>query len=188
MSASLLDTSGVLSRVATYRREALAQGWSLDAARSLLLCGEPTDDDIRLCCESMLLDMIIAKRPSERVMGQTLGVLASVLAEPDRLDAVLCHQVGWLRLFELSWLCDNERMTSILLKTALCGHPLAEAFAQTTDFSGPLAHVRVAWYWDVVPAKGRKRRYRVAFDHPPLSRTGVPMNSTLRKALFPHVE
>ena len=190
---SIIDTTRVVQRVLETRRRSLAQAWDINAARSLLLSSrrpEASDEDIQLCCESLLLDAVnsvyASKEDADVAIGFHLGAIAEALNQPARLDFVLCHRVGWLRLLELCWLADNDEVAQLLLAGPLSQHALAPVLDQspqanvTQRFLGPLAHLRVAWRWRVT------RRGAIKFeDQPPSEDT--PMNSTLRRALFPAV-
>lgn len=182
MNSLVLDTSGVRQRVADERRAGLAQTWDLEAARALLRCSTETDD-VRLCCESLLVTAIATEfssfRQADRFVAKQLGALAHVCGA-ESLDQVLCQRVAWLRLLELCWLCDNVHLAELLLQGPLAAHPLADAILdESDDFSGPLAHVRVAWRWQA-PKRGR-----VVFETvPPLAPDG-PMNGALRKTFYP---
>ena len=154
---SIIDTTRVVQRVLETRRRSLAQAWDVNAARSLLLGSrnpEVSEEDVQLCCESLLLDAVNSvfscKEDADISIGFHLGVIAEALNKPERLDFVLCHRVGWLRLLELCWLADNDEVAQLLLAGPLSQHTLAPVLTQTTStvftqrFLGPLAHIRVA--------------------------------------------
>lgn len=181
MTELVLDTSGVRQRVIEERRAGLAQTWGLEAACALLRCSAE-EDDVRLCCESLLVAAIAVEfssfRQADRFVAQQLGALAQACGA-EVLDQTLCRRVAWVRLLELCWLCDNMFLADVLLQGPLAGHPLSEAITdESEDFSGPLAHVRVAWRWQA-PKRGR-----VEFETaPPTAQTA--MNNALRKTFYP---
>lgn len=176
-----LDTSRVRQDVLETRRQILASKWDLHEACALLKITSSPETDAQLCCESLMLHAMAmdfkTARKAERFVGKQLGALA-LAGGGDLVDQVLRERVGWMRLLELCWLCDSFLIADLILEGPLAHHPLADVLLEEQDdFQHPLAHVKVAWEWEV-------DRHAIRFSVVPQTRD-TPMNTTLRKALFP---
>ena len=172
----------LISQTNADRRALVAGRWDVATAAALMKNGKADPEDIRLCCESLLLHALTLRRgwaslgALDQFLGEGFGVLVDAMGggvEAEMLlEKVLSERVAWPRLTELAWLMHRRQLAELMLQGPMASHPLATTLLDP-DLSHHFAHVRVAWDWELTPEGN--------IEFPLKPAPGEPMNKTLRR-------